>query len=115
MLSWLSVGGVSEAMPILSSFIIVAGTVTGVSVYVIATRRGRSCVEAAGLAAGTGVATAGAAYVAGPLAVKGAAHAAGFSSGGVAANSFAAGWQSSIGNVVKGGLFALLQSLGSKP
>lgn len=94
---------------------IVAGTVAGISVYAVATRRGRSRMEAAGLATGTGVATAGAVYVAGPLAAKGAAHAAGFGSGGVVAGSSAAGWQSSIGSVVKGSLFALLQSLGSKP
>ena len=115
-------------MPILSS--IVAGTVVGIagmSAYAIATRRGRSRVEAAGLgaAAGTGAVTVGAYYAAGAvynagsslvlLAAKGAAHAAGFGAGGVVAGSPAAGVQSIIGSVVKGSLFALLQSFGSKP
>ena len=120
-------------MPILSS--IVAGTVVGIagmSAYAIATRRGRSRVEAAGLgaaaglaAAGTGAATVGAYYAAGAvynagsslvlLAAKGAAHAAGFGAGGVVAGSPAAGVQSIIGSVVKGSLFALLQSFGAKP
>ena len=114
-------------MPILSS--IVAGTVVGIagmSAYAIATRRRRSRVEAAGLAAaGTGAATVGAYYAAGAvynagsslvlLAAKGAAHAAGFGAGGVVAGSPAAGVQSSIGNVDKGSLFALLQRFGSKP
>lgn len=119
-------------MPILSS--IVAGTVVGIagmSAYAIATRRRRSRVEAAGLAtaglaaAGTGAATVGAYYAAGAvynagsslvlLAAKGAAHAAGFGAGGVVAGSPAAGVQSSIGNVDKESLFALLQRFGSKP
>ncbi|KZV64832.1 hypothetical protein PENSPDRAFT_738083 [Peniophora sp. CONT] len=37
---------------------------------------------------------------------------AGFTAKGVAAGSFAALWQSIIGNVVRGSVFALLQSLG---
>ena len=37
----------------------------------------------------------------------------GFGPGGVVANSIAAAWQSSIGNVAAGSLFALLQSIGA--
>ena len=37
----------------------------------------------------------------------------GFAAGGVAAGSYAAAWQSVIGNVAAGSLFAILQSLGA--
>ena len=37
----------------------------------------------------------------------------GFTTGGIAAASFASAWQSSLGNVATGSLFASLQSLGA--
>ncbi|XP_001951707.1 uncharacterized protein LOC100162606 [Acyrthosiphon pisum] len=57
--------------------------------------------------------------VGGPLVLTGAYFAfnglfmLGFTSGGISAGSFAAAWQASMGYVVRGSLFAILQSLGT--
>ena len=70
------------------------------------------------IAVGAGVLAGGVAVVAAPIVIGGALGALGFTAGGIAANSVAAGMMSSAaiangGGVVAGGVVATLQSVGA--